>query len=49
MQSTYTLTDSWLIDLNGLDTSLLQIHHLVAEGEGELLGLELTSDIGTGE
>ena len=49
MWTTYTLTDSRLIDLNGLDTSLLQIHYLVAKGEGELLGLELTSDIGTGE
>ena len=49
MRPTYTLTDSWLINLNGLDTSLFQIHHFIAEGEGELLGLELTRDIGTGE
>ena len=49
MRSTYTLTDSRLIDLNCLDTSLLQIHHFVAEGEGELLRLELTRNISTGE
>ena len=49
MRSTYALADSWLINLNRLNTGLLQIHHLIAEGEGELLGLELTRDIGTGE
>ena len=49
MRSTYTLTDSRFIDLNCLDTSFFQIHHLVTEGEGELLGLELTRNIGTGE
>ena len=42
VRPTYTLTDS-------LYTSLFQIHHLTAEGEGELLGLELSRDIGTGE
>ena len=46
---TYTLTDSRFIDLNGLDTSLLQINHLVTEGEGELFGLEFARNVGTGE
>jgi len=49
MRSTYTLTDSWFVDLNGLNTSLLQIHHLITECEGELFGLKLTRHIGTGE
>ncbi|KAH9943489.1 golgi-body localization protein domain-containing protein [Epithele typhae] len=46
---TYTLTKSRLINLNGLDASLLQVDDLVAEGEGELLALELTGDIRTRE
>ena len=49
MRSTYPLTDSWLINLNGLDSSLLQIYHLISKSEGELFGLELTGDVGAGE
>ena len=49
LQSTYALTDGRFIDLDGLDTSFLQINYFVTESEGELLGLELTRDIGTGE
>ena len=49
MRSTYTFADSWLINLNGLNTSFLQIQHLIAESEGELFGLKLTRNIGTRE
>ena len=46
---TYALTDSRFINLDGLNPGFFQIHHLVTEGEGELFGLELARDIGTGE
>ena len=46
---TYTLTESRLVDLDSLDTSLLKIDDLVAKRERELLALELTGDIRTRE
>ncbi|KAI3484742.1 hypothetical protein L1887_52028 [Cichorium endivia] len=44
-----TLTDGGLVDLDGADTGLLEVDDLVAEGEGDLLGLNLLADVGTGE
>lgn len=44
-----TLSDSGLIDLDGLDTSSLQIGNLVPQSEGELLALNLSRGIGSGE
>jgi len=49
MWSTYTLSDGRLVDLNGLNTSLLKIHHFITECKGELLRLKLTRHIGTGK
>ena len=49
MQFTYTLADGGFINLNSLDTSFLQIHHFITKGEGELLGLKLTRNVGTWE
>ena len=46
---TYTLTESGLVDLNGLNARLLEVDNLVAEGKSKLLALELTRDIRTGE
>ena len=46
---TYTLTKSRLIDLDGLDASLLEVDNLVTESERKLLALELTGDIRTRE
>ena len=48
-EHTYTLTESRLVDLDSLDTSLLKIDDLVTKRESELLALELARDIGTGE
>ena len=48
-ERTYTLTESRLVDLDSLDTSLLKIDDLVAKRESELLALELARDIGTRE
>ena len=47
--TTYTLTKSRLVDLNGLDASLLKVHNLIAESKRKLLALELTGDVGTRE
>lgn len=44
-----TLSDSWLIDLDGLDTGLGEVDNLVSESESELLGLNLLGDVGSGE
>ncbi|GFZ50689.1 LOW QUALITY PROTEIN: hypothetical protein JCM24511_08447 [Saitozyma sp. JCM 24511] len=44
-----TLTDGRLVDLDGLDAGVGKVDDLVAEGEGELLGLDLLGDVGTGE
>lgn len=44
-----TLSDSGLIDLDGLDAGVGKVHDLVTEGKSELLGLDLLGDIGTGE
>lgn len=43
--TTYTLTESRLIDLNSLDSSLLEVDDFVTEGKGELLALQFTRDI----
>jgi len=42
-------TDGGLIDLDGLDTGLLEVDNLVTESKGQLLGLNLAGDINTGE
>lgn len=44
-----TLSDSWLIDLDGLDAALGEVDDLVSESESELLGLDLLGDVGSGE
>ena len=44
-----TLSDSWLIDLDGLNTGVGKVDDLVSESEGKLLGLDLLGDIGSGE
>ena len=44
-----TLSDSRLIDLDGLDAGLGKVDNLVSESESELLGLNLLGDIGSGE
>lgn len=44
-----TLTNGGLVDLDGVDTGVLEIDDLVAESEGKLLGLDLARDIGTRE
>jgi len=44
-----TLSDSGLIDLNGLDTIVGEINNFVSESQSELLGLDLLGDIGTRE
>jgi hypothetical protein len=44
-----TFSDSRLVDLNGLDTGVGKVDDLVSESEGELLGLDLLGDIGSGE
>ena len=44
-----TLTDGGLVDLDGTNTGLLEVDDLVAEGKGDLLGLHLLADVGTGE
>lgn len=44
-----TLSDSWLVDLDGLDTGVGEVNNFVTESKGELLGLDLLRDIGTGE
>ena len=46
---TYTFTNSRLVDLDGLDAGLLEVADFVAEGEGELTGLDLLGDIRTRE
>ena len=47
--STYTLTESRLIDLDGLDTRPLEVNNLITESKRKLLALELTGDVGTRE
>jgi hypothetical protein len=49
VNDSYTLTNSRLIDLNSANTSLLKINDLIAEGQGKLLGLQLTRNIRTRE
>jgi hypothetical protein len=49
MKGAYAFTDSRLVDLDGVNASLLEIDDLVTEGKSKLLGLELTADISTGE
>lgn len=44
-----TFTDSGLVDLDGLDAGVGEVDDLVAEGERELLGLDLLGHVGTGE
>lgn len=44
-----TLSDGRLVDLDGVDTSVLQVDDFVSEGQGQLLGLNLSRDIGSGE
>lgn len=44
-----TLSDSRLVDLDGLDTGLGEVNDLVSEGKSELLRLDLLGDIGSGE
>lgn len=44
-----SLSDSGLVDLDGLDTGSLQIGNLVPQSEGELLALNLSRGIGSGE
>jgi len=42
-------TDSRLVDLDGVDTGLLEVDNFIAEGQCELLGLHLTGNICTRE
>ena len=42
VEHTYTLTESGLVDLNGLNARLLEVDNLIAEGKSKLLALELT-------
>ena len=44
-----TFTESGLINLDGADTSLLEINDLVTKSKSQLLGLNLTRDVVTGE
>jgi len=46
---TYSFTNSGLIDLDGADTSLLEINDFIAESKGKLLRLQFPGDIGTRE
>lgn len=46
---TYALTDGRLVNLDGTDAGLLEVDDFVTEGESELLGLQLTADIGARE
>ena len=48
-KNTYTLTESRLVDLHGLDTSLLKVDDLIAKSQRKLLALQLTRDIRTRE
>lgn len=44
-----TLADSGLVDLDGLDTGGLEVLDLVPQSESELLALDLTRNVGSGE
>ena len=44
-----TLTESWLVDLDDVDTSGLEVDDLVTEGEGQLLCLHRLVDVVTWE
>ena len=44
-----TFTDGGLIDLDGLDTSLLEVDDFVTESKGQLAGLGLAGDVNTRE
>ena len=44
-----TFSDGGLVDLDGLDTGFGQVDDFVSESKGELLGLDLLGDVGSGE
>lgn len=44
-----TFTDGGFIDLDGVDTGVLQVDDFISEGQGQLLGLDLSRNIGSGE
>lgn len=44
-----TFSDSGFVDLDGVDTSVLQVDDFVSKSQGQLLGLDFSRDIGSGE
>jgi hypothetical protein len=44
-----TLSDGGLVDLDGVNAGLLEVANLVSEGESELLALDLSGDVDSGE
>ena len=44
-----TLSNRGLVDLDGVDTGGLEVDNLVSEGESELLALNLSGNVDSGE
>jgi hypothetical protein len=47
--ATYTLPNSRLVDLNGMNAGLLEVDNLITKSKSKLLRLQFSGDVGAGE